>query len=173
MDELQAFQERVMQVDPHSFAAVRSQIQAGVEEELVDLEARLEVMRKNLSEDAPGVTQLKDRLAVVERQLASERIKSTTSNDGKSAAEVVNQFQKLTLESEFAKQAYHSALASLENARIEAIRQNLYLETFVRPQLAQTPEYPQALRNTFVVLILSFVAWSLGSLVVSAARHHV
>jgi capsular polysaccharide transport system permease protein len=65
-----------------------------------------------------------------------------------------------------------SSLASLESARVEAIRQNLYLETFVRPHLPQIPEYPRALLNTLLVFVVSFLIWAIGGLMVSAAREH-
>jgi capsular polysaccharide transport system permease protein len=173
LDELQAFQERAKQVDPQAFAAARSQIQAGVEQELSQLQGQLDVLRKNLPENAPGIIQIKDRLTVMEQQLTAERKKSTVSPSGDSAAEILNEFAKLKLESEFATQAYMSSLASLESARLEAIRQNLYLETFVRPQLAQIPEYPQALLNVLLVFVVSFLVWGIGALLVSSARQHI
>jgi len=172
LDALLAFQERAQQVDPQGFAAARNEIQAGIEQELTQLQAQLDVLRKRLPEDAPGIGQVKDRLNVVEKQLATERTRSTVSASGVSAAKILNDFEKLKLESEFATQAYMSSLASLESARIEAIRQNLYLETFVRPQLPQIPEYPRALLNTLLVFVVSFLAWAIGGLLVSAAREH-
>ena len=172
LDALLAFQEKAQQVDPQGFASARTQIQAGIEQEVTQLQAQLDVLRKKLPEDAPGITQVRDRLGVIERQLIAERAKSTVSSGGDSAAQILNEFAKLKLESEFATQAYMSSLASLESARLEAIRQNLYLETFVRPHLPQIPEYPQALLNTLLVLVISFLVWGIGGLLVSAAREH-
>jgi capsular polysaccharide transport system permease protein len=63
-----------------------------------------------------------------------------------------------------------SALASLESARLEAIRKNLYLETFVRPQLPQIPQYPRAILNVLLVFVVSLLVWAIGGLMVSAAR---
>jgi capsular polysaccharide transport system permease protein len=143
-----------------------------VEQELTQLQAQLDVLRKNLPEDAPGITQVKDRLASMEKQLAAERTRSTVSANGESAAQILNEFAKLRLENEFATQAYMSSLASLESARVEAIRQNLYLETFVRPHVPQVAEYPHALLNTLLVLVVSFLVWAIGGLLVSAAREH-
>jgi capsular polysaccharide transport system permease protein len=172
LDALLAFQERAQQIDPQGFAAARNEIQAGIEQELTQLQAQLDVMRKRLPEDAPGISQVKDRLNVVEKQLATERVRSTVSASGESAAKILNDFEKLKLESEFATQAYMSSLASLEGARVEAIRQNLYLETFVRPHLPQIPEYPRALLNTLLVFVVCFLAWAIGGLLLSAAREH-
>jgi capsular polysaccharide transport system permease protein len=173
LDALLGFQERAQQVDPVGFATARMEIQAGIEQELTQLQAQLEVLRKKLPEDAPGVAQVKSRLTVAEKQLASERTRSTVSESGESAAKLLNEFAKLKLESEFATQAYMSSLTSLETARVEAIRQNLYLETFVRPQLPQISEYPRAVLNTLLVFVVSFLVWAIGGLLVSAAREHV
>lgn len=172
LDALQAFQERAQQVDPEAFAQARTQIQAGVEQELTQLQAQLDVLRKNLPEDAPGIVQVKDRLASMEKQLATERVRSTVSETGESAAQILNEFAKLRLESEFATQAYMSSLASLESARIEAMRQNLYLETFVSPQTPQVAEYPKSALNVLLVFVVSFLVWAIGGLMVSAIREH-
>ena len=173
MDELQAFQERAKQVDPQAFAAARSQIQASVEQEVTQLQSQLDILRKNLPEDAPGVILLKDRLAVMEKQLTAERVKSTLSETGESAAAILNEFSKLQLESEFTTQAYTSSLASLENARMEAMRKNFYLETFVSPHLPHVAVYPQAFLNTLLVFVVSFLVWAIGGIMVGAAREHV
>jgi capsular polysaccharide transport system permease protein len=173
LDALQAFQERAQQVDPEAFAQARAQIQTGVEQELTQLQAQLDVLRKNLPEDAPGIVQVKDRLASMEKQLATERVRSTRSESGESAAQILNEFAKLRLETEFATKAYLSSLASLESARLEAIRQNLYLETFVRPQLPQVPQYPKAILNVLLVAVISLLVWSIGGLMVSAIREHI
>jgi capsular polysaccharide transport system permease protein len=173
LDALQAFQERAQQVDPEAFAQARAQIQAGVEQELTQLQTQLDVLRANLPEDAPGITQVKDRLSSMEKQLATERIRSTVSETGESAAQILNEFAKLRLESEFATQAYMSSLASLESARIEATRQNLYLETFVRPHTPQVPEYPKSVLNVLLVLVVSALVWAIGGLMVSATREHI
>ena len=66
----------------------------------------------------------------MEKRLATERVRSTVSETGESTAQVLNGFAKLRLDSEFATRAYMSSLSSLASARIEAMRQNLYLETW-------------------------------------------
>jgi capsular polysaccharide transport system permease protein len=173
LDALQDFQEKARQVDPQAFAQARIEIQSGVEQQLSRLQGQLGVLRKNLPEDAPGITQIKDRLAVMEKQLAAERIKSTISEGGESAAQLLKEFAKLQLETEFATKAYLSSLASLESARIEAIRKNLYLETFVRPHVPEVAKYPTSLLNVVLVFVVSFLVWAIGGLFVSTIREHI
>jgi capsular polysaccharide transport system permease protein len=173
LNALQDFQEKARQVDPQAFAQARIEIQSGVEQQLSRLQGQLGVLRKNLPEDAPGITQIKDRLAVMEKQLEAERDKSTISEGGDSAAQLLKEFAKLQLETEFATKAYLSSLASLESARIEAVRKNLYLETFVRPHVPEVAKYPTSLLNVVLVFIVSLLVWAIGGLFVSAIREHI
>lgn len=172
LDSLQKFQENVKQVDPNAFAASRNQIQAFLEKDITKLQAQLDILRKSLPEEAPAIVQIRDRISVMDRQLALEREKSTMSTSGESAASVLNQYAKLSLEKEFATDAFKSSLASLESARLEAIRKNLYLETYVRPNLPQSSEYPEAVLNTILVLIASTALWGIGYLFISSVREH-
>lgn len=173
LDEMQAFQERAQQVNPEAFAEARSKIEAGLETQLTTVQAQLDTMRKSLPEDAPGLALLRDRLSILQEQLTTERSKSVESGDGRSAADILNEFAKLKLEAEFASKAYLSALASLESARATAQRQSLFLEPFVSPQLPQTAEYPRRVTSVLLVFIASLLVWAIGGLFVSVAREHL
>jgi capsular polysaccharide transport system permease protein len=95
------------------------------------------------------------------------------SEGGDSAAQLLKEFAKLQLETEFATKAYLSSLASLESARIEAVRKNLYLETFVRPHVPEVAKYPTSLLNVVLVFVVSLLVWAIGGLFVSAIREHI
>jgi len=173
LDEMQIFQEKAKQVDPQAFAESRNQIQAGLEAETSKLRAQLELLRKSLPEEAPAVAQVTRRLAVMERQLADEKAESTFSVTGESAAAVLNEFNKIKLENQFAQAAYLDSLSSLERARAEAQKQGLFLESFITPQLPQTAEYPQRLLSVFLVFIGSAIVWGVGGLFIATAREHL
>ena len=168
-----AFQERVQQVDPEAFAVARSKIEAALEGELTGLETQLDLMRKSLSEDAPGIALGKERTAVLAAKLAKERAKSTMSQGGESAAQILSGFAKVKLETEFAAKAYLSSLKSLEFARMEAQKQTIFLETFDEPRVPDSSEYPRRLTNTFVVFVSSLLIWAVGGLMIAAAREHI
>jgi len=173
MDAMQDFQEKAKQVDPTGFAAARNKLQAELEGQTTQLQAQLAILRHTLPENAPAVVQVARRLEVVEGQLAQEMTESTISETGESAATVLNQFNKLKLENEFAKDAYMDSLKLLETARADAQKQGLFLESFVRPQLPQTAQYPQRALSVFLVFIGSVIVWGLGGLFVATAREHL
>lgn len=175
LDGLRIYQERAGQVSPEGFVQARSELEAGIEQEVSRYEAQIERLRRDLPDDAPGIRQLRQRLEIARSQLGAERQRSTSSpsNEGASASEIFTEFSKLKLESEFSAKAYDSALASLEQARLEAAKQDRYLEAFVRPQLPDAPEYPRRAFNIALVAVGSFLVWSIGGLMVAAVREHL
>jgi len=175
LDNLQKFQQEARQVDPESFVAARSEVQSRLEQEISTFESQLQRLRRELPDEAPSVKMLAQRLDVARGQLVAERLRSTKSPgvEGESAAEVITEFSKLRLESEFAAKAYDSALASLEKARMDAASQTRYLEAFVNPQLPDRAEFPRRIFNVFLVAVCAAVLWAIGSLVIAAIREHV
>lgn len=171
-DDLQAFQTRAKQVDPQGFAKARSEIQGKLEGQLSATQAQMEALRKNLSDEAPGIQQLQTQITALQEQLLVERNQSTTRRDGKSAAEVINEFSKRQLEADFASKDYLSALSALESARINASRQNRYLEPFDLPDLPDKPILPKRLYNIFTVMLLCILLWGVLKLLISGIREH-
>ncbi|KAB2643165.1 MAG: hypothetical protein DVB29_06420 [Verrucomicrobia bacterium] len=171
-DQLQELQVKVQQVDPVGYAKVRSEIQAKIESELSAIQAQTELLRKNLPEDAPGIQLAKNQVISLQSQLLKEKFKSTAADQGASATEVLNEFAKRQLESEFAAKDYLAALSALETARVNANRQSRYLEAFDLPELPDKPSYPRRWYDILSVLALSSLCWAVWSLFIAGVREH-
>ena len=65
-----------------------------------------------------------------------------------------------------------SALASLESARNEAQRQQVYLERIAQPSLPDVAQEPRRLRSIAATFILGLVAWGILSMLVAGVREH-
>jgi capsular polysaccharide transport system permease protein len=59
----------------------------------------------------------------------------------------------------FAERQLAASLAALENARNEAQRQQLYLETLVQPNLPDKAIEPRRLRTVAMVFLLGLIVW--------------
>jgi capsular polysaccharide transport system permease protein len=177
LDALRVYQQGAKQVSPESFVLARSELEARIEREVSQYETQIERLSRELPDDAPGIKQLRKRLDIAQKQLEAERQRSTASASTQgtmaSASEIFTEFSKLKLESEFAAKAYDSALSSLEQARLEAAKQDRYLEAFVRPQLPDAPTYPKRLFNIILVTVGAFLVWSIGGLMIAAIREHL
>jgi len=171
-DDLQEFQARAKQVDPQGFAKARSEIQGRLEGQLSSTQAQMEALRQNLPDEAPGIQQMRTQISALQEQLLVEKNRSTKGGDGKSAAEVINEFGKRQLQTEFASKDYLSALTALESARINANRQNRYLEPFNLPNLPDKPALPNRWYCIISVLAVSLLLWGVWSLFIAGVKEH-
>jgi capsular polysaccharide transport system permease protein len=171
-DELQEFQTRAKQVDPQGFAKARSEIQGKLEGQLSTTQAQMEALRQNLPDEAPGIQQMRSQISALQEQLMVEKNQSTTGRDGKSAAEVINEFGKRQLETDFASKDYLSALTALESARITANRQSRYLEAFDMPELPDKPALPRRLYSIVTVLAVCLLLWGGWTLFIAGVKEH-
>ena len=64
------------------------------------------------------------------------------------------------------------ALASLEQARNEAHRKQLYLERIAQPNLPDLAMEPKRLRAFFATMVLTLITWGVVSMVVAGVKEH-
>jgi capsular polysaccharide transport system permease protein len=82
------------------------------------------------------------------------------------------QFQRLTLQNEFADKQLAAALASLEEARSEAARKQAYVERIVEPNLPDAPLEPRRLRGILATLAISLLAYGILRMLLAGMREH-
>ena len=155
--------------DPDRQSALQLQSVAKLREELMAAEAQLNQVRQ-VSPNNPQVASLASRVDVLRAAVANETAKVTGKDASLSSKSPA--FDRLALEKVFADRQLASALASLETARSEAQRKQLYLERLVQPNLPDMAVEPRRLRSVFMVLVLGILVWGVVSLVVASVREH-
>jgi capsular polysaccharide transport system permease protein len=88
-------------------------------------------------------------------------------------ANVVAEYQRLSLNQDFAEKAYTAAMASLDHARAESDRTQSYLAIYGEPVVAEDATYPRRWLNIWIVFILASVLWSIGLLGTLTIRDHI
>lgn len=81
-------------------------------------------------------------------------------------------FQQLSSEKEFADRNLAAAFASLEQARIEAIKKQLYLERVAEPSKPDHALEPKRIRGIITTFILGLVAWGIASMIIAGVKEH-
>jgi capsular polysaccharide transport system permease protein len=81
-------------------------------------------------------------------------------------------YDRFLLEKGFADRQLATALVSLESAKSEAVRKQLYLERLVQPNLPDKAMEPRRLRSVLTVLLLGLIAWGVISLLVASVKEH-
>jgi capsular polysaccharide transport system permease protein len=154
---------------PDQQAVLQLEGVAKIQEELVSTEAQLAQLRK-LSPSNPQIIGLESRAETLRHAIGTEAAKVTSAN-GSFSARAPN-FERLTVESDFADKQLGVALADLETARNEALRQQLYLDRLVQPSLPDKAMEPRRLRSVFTVFLVGLIVWGVSSLVTAAIREH-
>jgi capsular polysaccharide transport system permease protein len=130
--------------------------------------------QQKLQAGAPAIVALQSRIFATRQQLAAvEGEVATAKEGGRPLSQVVGQFEKLQLESEVAKTILTTAIASLEQARVNASVQHLYVTLFVRPALPEKSTYPNRGLAILTVALACFFLWTIGLLVIRSIRQHL
>jgi capsular polysaccharide transport system permease protein len=140
-----------------------------IQQELITTETE-QAQIKKLSPDNPQIGALTDRAEALRNAIASEASKVTSANGSFSAR--ATDFERLTLDVEFADKQLGITLAELESARAEALQKQIYIETLVQPNLPDKAMEPKRIRSTFTVLIISLVGWAIASILIASVREH-
>lgn len=170
---LRSYRERTIILDPQAVASglygVVNELEASATQTAAELAEALTFMQGN----SPRVVQLRNRLAVLQKQLETEkqRLAGDLKQDTPLSA-LVSEFQSLALEEEFAQKQLTSAMASLETARVQADAQALYVEAFEQPILPDESLYPRPVYFTFIFMVTALLLLGLVSLIIAAVREH-
>jgi len=156
-------------VDPERQTQIHFEQISRLHEELIKTKSQLTQLN-TFAPDSPHPPALKLRIETLEKEIALETQKITGGEN--SLASKVAEYERLALERGFADRQLASALASLEEARNEAQRQQLYLETIAKPNLPDDAIYPKRLRGIITTTILGLVAWGILSMLIAGVKEH-
>ncbi len=122
------------------------------------------------SPSSPLLGDLRDRVGDLDRQIAQQRARMAGGNT--SMAPKISEYEQLTLRQELAEKQFASSLTSLETARADGRRQQIYLDRVVTPNLPDRALYPRRFRAVFIVFVTCFLIYSIGTLLIAGVREH-
>jgi capsular polysaccharide transport system permease protein len=177
LQELRLFREQEQSINPAASAQLQIELIGALETQLVDIRARMSALGESIDQDAPSMTALRRQAEALEAQIA-EKMKglSNSSLHTKAGATLSGQlaeYESLEVEKEFGQQAYASALSSLEQARMEADRQQRYLAVYSYPSLPEDSLYPRRVLSVVMLIIVLTSLWGIGTMMVYSVRDHL
>ena len=159
--QIREFRTRYQIIDPEANVEIQTGIVSALQSSLAESLIELETIRSYSDGEDPRIPNIERRIEAIRNQIANERgAVSSQSEDGRSLSEIIGQYEELLVDLEFSQNAYTAALASEEQARIEANRRSRYLAVHIPPTLAEQSLYPQRLVLLFVLLICAFAFWA-------------
>jgi len=166
---LSAYRNQQGVVDPVNQATFHFQLIAKLQDELIATKTEL----ANLHEFAPAspnAPTLELKAKTLQAAMDTELAKVAGNEDSLSTKDA--QYQQLVLERGFAEQQLASALTSLETARNEAQRQQLYLEVVAQPARPDFAMEPKRIEGVFVTLLVGLIVWGIATMLIAGIREH-
>ena len=156
-------------VDPERQSASGLQQVSKLQDDLIMTRAQIAQVRA-FTPDNPQLQSLQLKASTLQGSIDGEIAK--VAGGKSSLSNKAADFQRLALEREFADRQLQSALISLEQARNEAQRKQLYLERVVQPSRPDVAMEPRRLHAVVATLILSLVAWGILTMLLAGIREH-
>ncbi len=167
--QLTTYRIQQKMLDPKSAAAGPIELLAQMNAQLANSKGQLAEIIKN-SPNSPHIPLIRTRIASLEKLIADERAKVT--GDSNSVATSLAEYERLDVQRLLSEKILASALASLEGARLEAQRQQLYLETIAQPNLADFPLYPKRTASFATVVVTCLLTYGISWLLIASVREH-
>jgi capsular polysaccharide transport system permease protein len=166
---LTEFRNRELVVDPgkqsESALALVTKLTGEVAAGRVQLENTMA-----LTPNSPQIEPLRNRLRTLEEQMQKQSALIVGGDE--SMVYKLSKFEQISLERELAVKSLTSALLSLENARQDAQRQQLYLERVVEPNLPDQRSYPRRLLWISIVFGVSLcLFWIVREFRITVLEH--
>jgi capsular polysaccharide transport system permease protein len=166
---LSSFRSQNSVIDPERQSTLQLQQIAKLQDELVAAQAQLTQLQ-TFTKNNPQIPSLLQRVQLLRQQIAAET-KRVAGGAG-SLASTASGYQRLAIERDFSDKQLGSALVSLEQARNEAQRKQLYLERIVQANQPDKAMEPHRVKGVFATLALGLMAWGILSLLLAGIREH-
>ncbi len=163
------FRNRQQLIDPTRASLAGLDLQGKIEAQLASLRAS----RAALAASAPQSPQLPEidrQITALQAQADTER--SKMAGQDTSLAPMIGEYERLTIERDFAAKEMEAASASAEAATLEMRRKRLYLERVVPPNLPDAPTMPQRLHDMLMVMFTCLLIYGVVILVRAGLKEH-
>ena len=163
--EVTRFRNLNQVVSPDATLQIQTGLLSSLETQLAETLIDIDMLRQTSTAKDPRTKQAERRQAVIEERLKQERAKLGIGSGNGTAdsgfADLVGEFESLSVDRDFAEQSYTAALASYDAAVAESRRQTRYLAAHVKPTLAEKSMRPDRLLTMALVALFSFLIWAI------------
>lgn len=157
-------------IDPEKQSTIPLQQVAKLQDEL--LATRTQILQlENLAKENPQLPVLRQRLGLLENAIDAET-KRVTGGE-RSLAGKAAEYQRLVLEREFSDKMLASAMSTLEQAKNEAQRKQLYLERIVLPNKPDHAMEPRRIRGIIATLAVGLVMFAVLTMLLAGMKEHL
>ncbi|SDR41852.1 chain-length determining protein [Paraburkholderia tuberum] len=166
------FQNHQGLVAPETTAQSLNALIATLEAQRTAVQTQLASLPSTLNANQPTVVMLRKNLAAIEQQIMQKRAE-LASPSKKTLNYTVEEFQRLQMQVDFARDLYKTALSALEQGRLDAARTLKMVSVLQTPTKPVYPVEPSRLYNALVTLLIGLALIGVLKLTESIILDHV
>lgn len=167
---LTRFRQGARDIDPVRSSAAQIELVSSLRANLAGARAQLAGMAGGLSASSPQYQVMQARVNGLAAQVAREDARLTGGNRAMAAG--LSAYEELQLRQDFAAKRYSAAAATLEAAREQAVRQQLFVIRVVEPNRPVKSLYPRRLWTIASIIVGLLLVYGIGWLIVAGVREH-
>jgi len=159
-------------IDPRTNLQGQMGLLSSLEEQLANALIEADLLSQTTTSTDPRRVQASRKIEVIRARIEAERTRLAGENGEAEGtlATLVGEFERLTVEREFAEKSYLAALSVYNSAVADASRQSLYLAAHIEPTLAETAQYPKRGLYSSLIVVFLFFGWSVLMLIFYSLR---
>lgn len=163
------FRNKFGVVDPEIQATAKLEMISKLQDQLITARTLLRQLRRFTPQN-PQIPSIEVQIETLSDEIETQ----STSLTGSSRSLAANsaEYQRLFVENEFTDKQLAVALASLQEARNDARRQQVYVQRIAEPNLPDAPIEPRRLRAILATFALGLLAWGIASMLAAGIKEH-
>lgn len=168
---LTEFRQDGRDIDPERNSVAQIGLSASLQQQLAQARAQLASMSSSVDAHSPQRIALAAQVRALEAQVGAAQARMTGSKGAMATG--LGAFESLRLRQQQAAKRYDAAATALEQARSEALKQQLFVVRVVEPNLPVKALYPQRLKLVATVFFGLLLVYAIGWLILAGVREHV
>ncbi|MDQ7830299.1 MAG: capsule biosynthesis protein [Desulfovibrionaceae bacterium] len=167
---LSIYQDKEILFDPAQQSTMQLQQVDRLQTELIAVRGQIAQYRE-FAAASSQIRALEKRASELRKEINAEMAK--VAGGSESMSQKLIEYERLKLDREFSEQKLAAALTSLEQARAEVQRQQLYLERIVMPNTPDSAIYPRRFLNILAAFGMLFIVYGVVKiLLIGVLEHH-
>ena len=169
-DSITNFQLQNGTIDPSLDVASLSGIITQLRGEAASEQAKRNSLGDDAIKNGPRATESINLIKALKSQIEAEQGNLTGKTNA--LAPLINRYKLLSVDQQLAQQKYSAAVSMLQNARLQAEHQKLYIVNVVNPERPPQPVLPDRPMRMFEIILLSILGWWIQRMVFASIRDH-
>ncbi len=168
--QMTQFRQSERDVDPTGTATAQIALVSRLSQELSAARSQLATTRALIGDDSPQVQALRQQIRSLEGQLAAQN--SVLTGGSEAIAVGLGGYERLRIQQELLAKRYDAAATVYEQARQNAVRQQLYVVRVVEANMPVKSLYPKRALTILTVFCGLLVVYAIGWLIAAGVREH-